>query len=192
MEERSNELLQVVKRSAEPENAAPSSSKRIKVEEEDNLSDPALLYHFAYSTWQCAHRHLTQAFIPSSVGSVPSNPSTIHLVDPYRPHTPKPYETDPRAAETALSLQILAIDALKIGLGLTNLSEQERVTFGLLFGKIGLQVVQALRSRGHKGKGKEEKFVDHQRLLQDIEEQVNVSVRPLSCICAERIDGTCA
>jgi hypothetical protein len=82
--------------------------------------------------------------------------------------------------QKALSLQILAIDTLKIGLGLSSLSDTERVTFGLLFGKIGIQVVQALRAGDRIGKGKEERGVDHQKLLQDIEEQVNISVR--TCI----------
>jgi hypothetical protein len=135
-----------------------------------------LLYHFAYSTWQCTNRHLIQAFIPSSIQATPTDPSTLHLSDPCHPNTFKPYEPDARAAEKALSLQILAIDTLKIGLKLSSLSDTERVSFGLLFGKIGLQVVQALRARSGKGKEKEGKVVDHQRLLQDVEEQVINSV----------------
>ena len=165
------------KRPANTEDGSSSSSKRIKVEQDDILPDSALLYHFAYSTWQCANRHLSQTFIPASVQPIPSDPSTIHLTDPLHPTTSKPYEPDVRAAEKALSLQILAIDTLKIGLGLSSLSDTERVTFGLLFGKIGIQVVHALRAGNRKGKGKEEKGVDRQKLLHDIEEQVNISVR---------------
>ena len=182
MEERQNGLPQVAKRSAKFDNEDPASSKRNKVDEEDILPDPALLYHFAYSAWQCANRHLAQAFIPSTVIPTSSEPSTIHLADPYHPTTLKRYEPDVHAADKALSLQLLAIDTLKIGLKLSSLSDTERVTFGLLFGKIGLQIVQALRAGNMKGKGKEEKSVDHQRLLQDIEEQVNVSVGLLSLI----------
>jgi hypothetical protein len=194
MEERENGVPQTAKRNAESNGGPSSSSKRIKVNEDDVLPDPALLYHFAYSTWECANRHLAQVFLPSSVQSTPSDPSTIHLTDPYRPTTSKPYEPDVRAAEKALSLQLLAIDTLKIGLNLSSLSDTERVTFGLLFGKIGMQVVQAIRAGNRKGKEKEEKRVDHQRLLQDIEEQVNISVCPLSrgCALAETIDGSCA
>jgi hypothetical protein len=177
MEERGNDPALGPKRSAITENGSSSSSKRVKVEQHDTLPDSALLYHFAYSTWQCANRHLSQTFIPASVQPIPSDTSTIHLTDPMNPTTSKTYEPDVQAAEKALSLQILAIDTLKIGLGLSSLSDTERVTFGLLFGKIGIQVVQALRAGDRKGKGKEEKGVDHQKLLQDIEEQVNISVR---------------
>jgi len=176
MEERGSDPAQGAKRPANTENGSSSSSKRVKVEQHDILPDSALLYHFAYSTWQCANRHLSQAFIPASVQATPSDPSTIHLIDPFHPTTSKTYEPDARAAEKALSLQTLAIVTLKIGLGLSNLSDTERVTFGLLFGKIGIQVVQALRAGDRKGKGKEEKSVDHRKLLQDIEEQVNISV----------------
>jgi len=179
MEEREFDPATVVKRPASPENGSSSSSKRVKVEPDDTLPDSALLYHFAYSTWQCANRHLSQTFIPASVQPIASDALTIHLIDPLNPTVSKPYEPDVRAAEKALSLQILAIDTLKIGIGLSSLSDTERVTFGLLFGKIGIQVVQALRSGTRKGKGKEEKGVDHQKLLQDIEEQVNISVRSL-------------
>jgi hypothetical protein len=165
------------KRPAITENGSSSSSKRVKVEQHDILPDSALLYNFAYSTWQCANRHLSQTFVPASVQPIPSDPSMIHLTDPMNPTTSKTYEPDARAAEKALSLQILAIDTLKIGLGLSSLSDTERVTFGLLFGKIGIQVIQALRAADRKGKGKEAKGVHHQKLLQDIEEQVNISVR---------------
>jgi hypothetical protein len=177
MEERRIDPALGPKRPAITENASSSSCKRVKVEQHDILPDSALLYHFAYSTWQCANRHLSQTFIPASVQATPSDPSTIHLTDPLHPTTSKTYEPDAQAAEKAISLQILAIDTLKIGLGLSSLSDTERVTFGLLFGKIGIQVVQALRAGDRKGKGKEEKGVDHQKLLQDIEEQVNISVR---------------
>ena len=182
MEERQDGPTQVLKRFAEEINEDPGSSKRHKVDADDILPDPALLYHFAYSTWQCANRHLTQAFIPSTILPTSSEPSTIHLADPFHPTTLKRYEPDVHAAEKALSLQLLAIDTLKIGLKLSSLSDTERVTSGLLFGKIGLQVIQALRAGNRKGKGKEEKSVDHERLLQDIEEQVNVSVGPLLLI----------
>ena len=180
MEGRRIDSAQGAKRPAITANGSSSSSKRVKVEQHDILPDSALLYHFAYSTWQCANRHLSQTFIPASVQPIPSDPSTIHLTDPLHPTTSKPYEPDARAAEKALSLQILAIDTLKIGLGLSSLSDTERVTFGLLLGKIGIQVVQALRAGNRKGKGKEEKGVDHQKLLHDIEERVNISVR-LTC-----------
>jgi hypothetical protein len=177
MEERGNNQASGPKRPAITENGSSSSSKRVKVEQHDILPDSALLYHFAYSTWQCANRHLSQTLIPASVQPIPSDPSTIHLTDPMNPTTSKTYEPDARAAEKALSLQMLAIDTLKIGLGLSSLSDTERVTSGLLFGKIGIQVVQALRAGNRKGKGKEEKGVDHQKLLQATEEQVNISVR---------------
>jgi hypothetical protein len=176
MEERGNDPAQGAKRPAITGNGSSSSTKRVKVEQHDILPDSALLYNFAYSTWQCANRHLSQTFIPASVQATPSDPSTIYLTDPMNPTTSKMYEPDARAAEKAISLQILAIDTLKIGLKLSSLSDTERVTFGLLFGKIGIQVVQALRAGDRKGKGKEEKGVDHQKLLQDIEEQVNISV----------------
>jgi len=120
------------------------------------------------------------------VQATPSDPSTIHLIDPFHPTTSKTYEPDARAAEKALSLQILAIDTLKIGLGLSSLSDTERVTFGLLLGKIGISVVQSVRagSRKGKGKGKEEKSVDYRKLLQDIEKQVNISVSSFIVISA--------
>lgn len=193
MEGRHPSPTQVVKRPASPENGPSSSSKRVKVEPDDTLPDSALLYHFAYSTWQCANRHLSQTFIPASVQPIASDASTIHLIDPLNPTVSKPYEPDVRAAEKALSLQILAIDTLKIGIGLSSLSDTERVTFGLLFGKIGIQVVQALRSGTRKGKGKEEEGVDHQKLLQDIEEQVNISVLPSVYRFgrADATDGAC-
>jgi len=173
------------KREAPLETAEPSSSKRVKVDEVEILPDTALLYHFAYTTWQSANRHLSHVFIPSTVEAGGSDSSFIHLPDSLHPKKYEPYKPDPRAVDKAISLQILAIDTLKVGLRLSSLSDTERVTFGLLFGKIGIQLVQGLRARG-KGK---EKVVDDQVLLRDVEEQINVSVSTPTAVVAYAADG---
>lgn len=185
MEGRSEPIPTPAKREAPLETAEPSSSKRVKVDEVEIIPDTALLYHFAYTTWQSANRHLSHGFIPSTVEAGGSDSSFIHLPDALHPKNYEPYKPDPRAVDKAISLQILAIDTLTVGLKLSSLSDTERVTFGLLFGKIGIQLVQGLRARG-KGK---EKVVDDQVLLRDVEEQVNVSVSLYYMIFADASDG---
>jgi hypothetical protein len=189
MEDRQIETNQGAKREGVPDDSSANPSKRPKTEEHDTsqptLSDAALLYHFAYTTWQSANRHLTQSFIPSSIHPAGEGIPPIRLVDPNSPTHIKAYTQDARAGEKALSLQILALDTLKIGLKQSSLSDQERVAFGVLFGKIGVQVVQGLgayRSR----KGKEREYaqstlaIDCQAILHDVEEQVSTSVCPLN------------
>lgn len=186
MEGRPEPIPTPAKREAPLETAKPSSSKRIKVDEVEIIPDTALLYHFAYTTWQSSNRHLSYVFIPSTVEAGGPDSSFIHLPDPFHPKKYEPYKPDPRAVDKAISLQVLAIDTLKVGLKLSSLSDTERVTFGLLFGKIGIQLVQGLRARG-KGK---EKVVDDQVLLRDVEEQINVSVSRPSVVVAYTADGS--
>jgi hypothetical protein len=181
MEDRQEHSQAGAKREAPDETEDPSTSKRVKVDEVEIIPDTALLYHFAYTTWQSANRHLLQVFIPPSVEAGGFDSSFIHLPDPLHPRINQSYKPDPRAVDKALSLQILAIDTLKVGLKLSSLTDTERATFGLLFGKIGIQVIQGLRARG-KGK---EKAVNDQVLLRDVEEQANLSVSLLYFIPAE-------
>jgi hypothetical protein len=176
MEDRQEHSQAGAKREAPVGIKEPSASKRAKFDEVEIIPDTALLYHFAYTTWQSTNRHLSQVFIPPSVEPGGPDSSFIHLADSLHPKTFQSYKPDPRAVDKALSLQILAIDTLKVGLKLSSLTDTERATFGLLFGKIGIQLVQGLKARG-KGK---EKAVDDQVLLRDVEEQVNASVS-LSC-----------
>ena len=185
MEDRPESIPTAAKREAPLETAEPSSSKRIKVDEVEIIPDTALLYHFAYTTWQSSNRHLSHISIPSTVEAGGSDSSFIHLPDPLHPKKYEPYKPDPRAVDKAISLQLLAIDTLKVGLRLSSLSDTERVTFGLLFGKIGIQLVQGL---GARGKGKE-KVVDYQVLFRDVEEQVYVSVSLKYMIFADALDG---
>jgi hypothetical protein len=172
-----------------PTLSSPSSSspKRLKVEapaghvlESRPIPDAALLYHHAYSAWQAAQNHLTQAFIPSNITPASSGIDPIWLLDPSNPNRSIKYNPDPEASNKALSLQILALDFLKIGLGMSDLPDKERVAFGILFGKVGLQVLsgqKTLQDRKGKGKAGSALEVDAERLIQDVEEQINRSVR---------------
>jgi hypothetical protein len=111
---------------------------------------------------------------------VSSSAEAIRLVDPTHPERFIAYQPDPGAASKALSLQLLALDALKIGLGMSNLPDKDRVAFGTLFGKIGIQVLTGLQAyEDRKGKKKETGgmgTVDREKLVRDVEEQVNRSV----------------
>jgi hypothetical protein len=175
---------------AAPALSSPSTSspKRPKLQDApesssqpSDLPDAASLYHFAYSSWESAHRHLTQAFIPATVGPASSSAEAIRLVGPSHPERFIAYQPDPEAALKVLSLQLLALDALKIGLGMSNLPDKDRVALGTLFGKIGLQVLTGLQAyEDRKGKKKETGgmgTVDREKLVRDVEEQVNRSVR---------------
>lgn len=180
-----------------PNSSSPStsSSKRLKVEppvesatDIPDLPDAALLYHYAYSAWQAAHRHLAQTFIPTTTTPASSSVDPIWITDPENPdHTIK-YRPDTDAAYKPLSLHILAIDMLKIGLGMSDLPDKERVAFGILFGKVGLEVLSGQKAlRDRKGKQKASlgmlHDVDEKRLIQDVEEQINRSVRLPAHVC---------
>jgi hypothetical protein len=50
---------------------------------------------------------------------------------------------DPHAADTALALQLLALDLLSAGLKLPNLSDSERAVFTIEWLSIGIKVRQS-------------------------------------------------
>jgi hypothetical protein len=162
-------------------NDAPHKRARVDSDTSLNTSYPApaptnvaLLYQFAYSAWQASNRHLPQAFIPASVKSKRSTDlPLLRIQDPTRPVCTIEYRPDPLATARAIELSLLALDALATLLKLPNLSDKERVTAGLLFGKIGLQIIQAQRVAAGTVNGI---LLDHGRLLEDIHAQLAISV----------------
>lgn len=176
-----------LKRPVDVENLAnESSDKRLRIDSDpssDDLhhqpSDVALLYQFAHAAWQASNRHLTQAFIPASVGSTEQSTDIprIRLQDPLQPSRIIDYRPDPQAAVRAVELYLVALDALGILLKTPSLSDKERVTAGLLFGKIGYQALQAQRIPEGRLNGIK---LDHERLLADVQAQLASCVSALT------------
>lgn len=177
------------KRSADVEDLVnDGTGKRTRINS-DNSSDEvhhgptdiALLYNFAYSAWQASTRHLTQAFIPPSVGhGPPTDLPPIRLQDPLQPHRLIEYQPDPIAAVCATELCLTALNALATLLMLPNVSDKERVTAGLLFGKIGFQALQAQHIAIRLPDGIK---IDCKRLLTDVQAQLAVCVSSHRMIC---------
>ncbi|WWC87569.1 uncharacterized protein L201_002459 [Kwoniella dendrophila CBS 6074] len=139
------------------------------------VSTPALLYHFAVSAHHASHRHLQQAFVHPSISTDPGQ--GMLLAPLYSLSQSQPFVHDSEAAAKALGLQLMALDFLRAGLAYPNLSEKERVAFGLEFGIIGLKVYMSCKE-DVKGKGKKtdkNRNVDTARLIGDMQEIVGQS-----------------
>lgn len=143
-----------------------------------NIASRALLYHTALSAHQASHFHLQQAFVPANVRCDSSdNFTNIHPTGAVRL-----FDHDHQAADKALGLQLLALDLLHVGLGTSELSDRERVAFGVEFAEIALKVLQALKAELGKGKRKE---VDKEKLLGDVRDTLAISVSHSSSISAD-------
>ncbi|OCF42525.1 hypothetical protein I317_03641 [Kwoniella heveanensis CBS 569] len=123
-------------------------------------SRAALLYHAARSAHQASHHHLQQAFMPSTL-ETNLNPVALNIPaysGPTSSQGPLPFAHDAHAAAKALGLQLLALDLLRAGLSIPDLSESERATFALEFGIVGLKVYATcdanMGNPNGKGKGK--------------------------------------
>lgn len=157
-----------------------STDKRVRLDSDppsDDIqrqpSNAALLYNLAHGAWQASNRHLTQAFIPVPIGSKrTSELPPIRIRDPLKPSRVIDYRHDPLAGTRAAQLSLVALDALAFLLKLPDLSDKERVTAGLLFGKVALGVLQAHRSPDKLNESK----LDYERLLADVQTQLAVCV----------------
>lgn len=141
-----------------------------------------LLYHLAISAHHAAHRHLQQFFIPSSVTCqadadyppiVPSSPVSAE---------PFIYTPDNQAGEKSLGLLSLSLHLLRAGLAAPDLSDKEKVVFGLEFGVVGLKVLNTVTMvQDGKGKGMETvPKVDVERLFTDVENAIGSGVSIVS------------
>ncbi|WWC98854.1 hypothetical protein V866_005747 [Kwoniella sp. B9012] len=139
------------------------------------LPDSALLYYFALSAHRASHQHLQQAFVHPSISADPS--LGISIAPVYNRSPAQPFLHDPNAAAKALDLQLVALDFLRTGLAYPDLSERERVAFGLEFGIVGLKVYTACIGNS-TGKGKDSEKnqrVDLSRLIEDIQDVIGHS-----------------
>ncbi|WVQ94355.1 hypothetical protein IAU59_001434 [Kwoniella sp. CBS 9459] len=144
-------------------------------------STAALLFHAARSAHQASYYHLQQAFMPTTLKTKLS-PASLTLpsyATSSSSSSATPFTHDFHAAAKALGLQLLALDFLRAGLAIPDLSESERVAFALEFGIIGLKVytacVQNKGSRSSKGKGKSlgsAEAVDTAKLMGDLQDIV--------------------
>lgn len=151
----------------------------------------ALLYHYAQVAHQTSHVHLQQAFVPTHISTDRSSGySIIKLYSsssssswPQQSSSSNRFNHDPQAFAKALGLQLYALDLLRAGLGMNNLSDMEKVAFSLEFGVVGIKVYMAqqqiLQSKS-KGKEKEKiegaQVVDCQRLMDDMQDIVGQAV----------------
>lgn len=153
----------------------------------------ALLYHYAQVAHQTSHVHLQQAFVPTHISTDRSSGhSIIKLYSSssssltQQTSSSNRFNHDPQAFTKALGLQLYALDLLRAGLGMNNLSDMERVAFSLEFGVVGIKVYMAQQQiLQSKSKGKEKiegaQVVDCQRLMDDMQDIVGQAVS--LCFC---------
>lgn len=177
-------------RAKRPRSEGGSSSE----DTQHGLSDAALLYRFAFGSWQAANRLLTQAFVPVKIQTCTADDqSPMSMPHPYRPRQLVEFRPDQYARPRALNLLVIAIDALATAMALPQLVERERATIGLLFCQIGYQIVCSQQAQHwSKGKSKEEQIdhiIDLDRLLKDVQARLSESVSFLPKYSTELSDG---
>ena len=138
-----------------------------------------ILYHLATSAHQASHHHLHQIYVPRNV-----SPAKAEAIELNTPFGPIPFQHDSQARRKALGFLLLALDLLRLGLNRKELSESERVAFGLEFGVVGMKVLDASRLTG---KGKAVSVEDPEKLRSDVAETLSQSVSPL----LGQFQGTC-
>lgn len=153
----------------------------------------ALLYHYAQVAHQTSHVHLQQAFVPTHISTDRSSGySIIKLYSSsssssssltQQSSSSNRFNRDPQAFAKALGLQLYALDLLRAGLDMNNLSDMEKVAFSLEFGIVGIKVYMAQQQiLQNKSKGKEKEkiegaqVVDCQRLMDDMQDIVGQAV----------------
>ncbi|KAK4685187.1 hypothetical protein P7C73_g4969, partial [Tremellales sp. Uapishka_1] len=164
-------------------NGPPSTSKRRRLSPRDPRLTPAptllpdiplqaILYHLATSAHHTAHHHLQQAYVPLSV-SPDTDGLHASLSIPSRiPNTPpRPFTHDPRAASKVFGLYLLALQLLRSALAIGNISDKEKVAFGLEFGLIGVKAVLARPSKDKENRlaGEIQEVVGQASLRQQLE-----------------------
>jgi hypothetical protein len=131
------------------------------------------LYHLALTAHHAASTHLQQVFIPSTVST--DNSDGFQPVATCVNGENVPFVHDPQAVQKSLGLLLLSLDLLKLGLASREISEVEKVHFGLEFGQVGVKVLRAHHVLA-KGKGNEREMVDVARVKHDVREYVVDSV----------------
>lgn len=134
-----------------------------------------LLYHLATTAHRASQSHLQQAFIPAEVTCDFNAGYPPMTIPDFTGQQPRAFQHDPQAAAKVIGLQVLALDLLKAGLGARELSDKERVAFGLEFVIIGLKLLNVGKVNG---KGKEIEIVDMGRLETEIQQVLGESVCP--------------
>lgn len=124
------------------------------------LPNLPLLYHLALSAHRASSRHLQQSFIPPYIDTTPSPTYPPITIPDLYTSSHKPFTHDPEAPKKSLDLLILALDLLKTGLRISEISDREVAYLGYEYGIIGLKVyMTALRAEEEvshaKAKGKE-------------------------------------
>lgn len=134
-----------------------------------------LLFHAAVSAHHSATYHLHQAFVPKDVkdgaqgGMKRATPSGKTL-----------FTHDAEALNTALRLLVMALDLLRSGFYMPDLSDSERAAFGLEFANVAAKVL-ATEEPVKKLLSKDELphvhiGIDYARLLTDVEDVTTKTV----------------
>ena len=207
-------LFQLDDPSAESSRQSPGSEKRRRVTLDDGsprpsqvssrtseggheastsritIPDHVLLYHLAQSAHQASRRHLQQAFVPSWV--------SCKLDDAHHPismireaGSTGPFMHDTGAADKSLALLLHALDLLRLGLKQKDLSDRDRVLFGLEHAIVGVKVLAACQASIKQRKGKDAAGllhkVDCKKLAEDLRSYIGQSVQPLTSSLETRL-----
>ncbi|KAL7419874.1 hypothetical protein Q5752_005790 [Cryptotrichosporon argae] len=98
-----------------------------------------LMYHAALAAAHHAHFHFIQAAIPPSIVP-PTDPSLVNMAM-LTATGPQPFRHDPAAQSKAVALLMYALDLFRLGLGMTGLSDREKVAFGSGFATVAMKVL---------------------------------------------------
>lgn len=182
---------------AGPSRASPGSEKRRRVMADDSPLYPSqgssmtsavdrtaiphhvLLYHLAQVAHQASHRHLQQAFVPSWVSTeVDAAHLPISIIR--EDGTKGPFSHDAAAANKSLGLLLHALDLLRLGLRMKDLSDRDRVLFGVEYALIGVKVLAACQVSVKDRKGKSPAsllhMVDCKKLAEDVGTYIGQSI----------------
>lgn len=127
------------------------------------------LYHLAVSAHRDASRHLQQIFIPSTIAH-----PTVDSFEPIvtiRNGQSLTYQPDPLARDKALGLLLLSLDLLRVGFAAKEISEVDKVHFGIEFALVTVEVLRA-HKMAPAGKGKAVDKVDVARIRSDARDAV--------------------
>ncbi|BEI80128.1 hypothetical protein CcaverHIS002_0106570 [Cutaneotrichosporon cavernicola] len=135
----------------------------------ETIPTGAFLFHTAVSAHHNATYHLQQVFVPQEVkdgdkGGMKRETALGRVL----------FTHDPDALNTALRLLVMALDLLRIGFYMPNLSDSERAAFGLEFATVAAKVL-ATEDPVKKLLTKEELarvriVIDHKRLASDVDD----------------------
>ncbi|GMK54396.1 hypothetical protein CspeluHIS016_0109820 [Cutaneotrichosporon spelunceum] len=128
-----------------------------------------LLFHTAVSAHHNATFHLQQVFVPRQVlggdkGGMKRETASGKVL----------FTHDPDALNTALRLLVIALDLLRTGFNMPNLSDSERAAFGLKFATVAAKVlatedpVKRLLTKDELARV--QVVIDHKRLASDVDD----------------------